>query len=99
VNSKGYELLRLMILKKISYLLLCLCFCWAGSCFGLEPKEVLVVANKDMEGSVDLARYYMEKRGIPKSHFLSLSLTLKMKRKVIETHMSKEIDNMYNTTR
>lgn len=28
-----------------------------------------------------------------------LTPTLKMKRKIIETHMSKEIDNMYNTTR
>ena len=34
------------------------------------------MANKDMEGSVDLARYYMQKRGIPESHLLSLSLTL-----------------------
>jgi uncharacterized protein (TIGR03790 family) len=65
----------LLMLKKISSLLLFLCFCWSGSCFGLEPKEVLVVANKDMEGSVDLAKYYMEKRGIPTSHLLSLSLT------------------------
>jgi len=65
----------LIMFKNISRLLLCLCFCWSGSCFGLEPKEVLVVANKNMEGSVDLAKYYMEKRGVPKSHLLSLSLT------------------------
>lgn len=78
MSSKGYELLKPMILKRISCLLLCLClcFCWTGSCFGLEPKEVLVVANKDMEGSVELASYYMDKRGIPKSHLLSLSLTI-----------------------
>ncbi|BHH85819.1 TIGR03790 family protein [Desulforhopalus sp. 52FAK] len=44
--------------------------------FGLEPSEVLVVANKDMAGSVDLAKYYMGKRGIPPSHLLSLSLSL-----------------------
>ena len=33
------------------------------------------MANKDMEGSVELAKYYMEKRGIPGAHLLSLSLT------------------------
>lgn len=65
----------MIMVKKISSLLLCLFFCWSGSCFGLEPKEVLVVANKDIEGSVELAKYYMEKRGIPELHLLSLSLT------------------------
>jgi uncharacterized protein (TIGR03790 family) len=43
--------------------------------FSLEPEEILVVANLKMEGSVALARYYMERRLIPESHFLPLSLT------------------------
>lgn len=43
--------------------------------FSLEPEEILVVANRKMEGSIDLAHYYMERRLIPKSHFLPLSLT------------------------
>jgi uncharacterized protein (TIGR03790 family) len=43
--------------------------------FSLEPEEILVVANRKMEGSVALARYYMEHRLIPQSHFLPLSLT------------------------
>ncbi|MGB3223409.1 MAG: TIGR03790 family protein [Desulforhopalus sp.] len=43
--------------------------------FSLEPDEILVVANPKMEGSVALARYYMEHRLIPQSHFLPLSLT------------------------
>ncbi len=43
--------------------------------FGLEPEEILVVANAKMEGSVALARYYMEQRLIPESHLLTLSLT------------------------
>jgi len=42
----------------------------------LDPGEVLVVANKDMASSVDLAKYYMEKRGIPSAQLLSLSLSL-----------------------
>ncbi|MFC1830688.1 TIGR03790 family protein [Thermodesulfobacteriota bacterium] len=49
---------------------------WAGQSYGLEQTEVLVVANKAMPGSVDIARYYMKRRNIPESHLLSLSLSL-----------------------
>ncbi len=45
----------------------------AGFC--LEPKEILVVANQNIEGSVEIAHFYMDQRSIPKSNFLSLSLT------------------------
>ena len=45
--------------------------------FGLEPAEVLVVANKKMTGSIDIAKYYMGKRSIPESHLLSVALSLK----------------------
>ncbi len=49
---------------------------WVRPCFSLEPEEILVVANQRMAGSVDLARYYMDRRSIPRANFLSLSLTL-----------------------
>ncbi|TKB06209.1 TIGR03790 family protein [Desulforhopalus sp. IMCC35007] len=49
--------------------------CWPYACFSLEPMEVLVVANTETRGSVDLARYYMKKRSIPASHLLVVSLT------------------------
>jgi hypothetical protein len=44
--------------------------------FCLAPEEILIVADRKMEGSVDLARFYMARRLIPKSNFFSLSLTL-----------------------
>ena len=44
--------------------------------FCLQPEEVLVIANQEMAGSVDLARYYMKKRKVPTENFLSLSLTV-----------------------
>jgi uncharacterized protein (TIGR03790 family) len=70
------------------------CSAIPGLC--LEPEEILVVANRRMEGSVKLAHYYMDRRLVPKSNFLSLSLTLKetmdreeydntLKKKVLET--------------
>jgi uncharacterized protein (TIGR03790 family) len=44
-------------------------------CQGLEPDEILVIANRHAAKSVDLAKYYLEKRGIPKSNLLMLGVT------------------------
>lgn len=71
-----FDPVRLFMLKRIALLLVWLLFGGSGSCFALGPEEVLVVANREMKGSVALARYYMEKRAIPASHLLTLSLTL-----------------------
>jgi uncharacterized protein (TIGR03790 family) len=38
----------------------------------LEPHEILVVANRNATGSEEIARYYMEERGIPAEQLLSL---------------------------
>ncbi len=59
----------------------------AQPCFSLEPEEILVVANRRMTGSIDLAHYYMERRSIPRANFLSLALTLS------ETMTREEYDN------
>ena len=45
------------------------------ACYGLEPHEVLVLANRNAKGSVTLAKYYMEQRNIPESHLLQLWVT------------------------
>ena len=41
----------------------------------LEPAEVLVVANADVEASVDLASYYMEQRDIPEKNLVLVHTT------------------------
>jgi uncharacterized protein (TIGR03790 family) len=46
-----------------------------GPVSALEPEEVAVVANRFVEGSDDLARYYMEKRGIPKENLIRIRTT------------------------
>jgi uncharacterized protein (TIGR03790 family) len=46
-----------------------------GQGFALEPEQILVLANKNAWGSVGLAKYYMEKRGIPKKNLLQLWVT------------------------
>jgi uncharacterized protein (TIGR03790 family) len=45
--------------------------------WALEPSEVAVVANSFVSDSVDLARYYMEKRGIPKENLIRIDTTIK----------------------
>ena len=44
-------------------------------CYGLEPGEILVIANRNAPKSVGLAKYYMEKRNIPDSNLLHLWVT------------------------
>lgn len=44
-------------------------------CWALEPHEILVLANKNAARSVGLAKYYMEKRGIPEDCLLQLWVT------------------------
>ena len=45
-------------------------FSWA-----LEPNEILVLANRNAAKSVALAKYYMERRGIPEKNLLPLRIT------------------------
>jgi len=43
--------------------------------WGLEPEQVLVLANRNASRSIGLAREYMERRGIPEDQLLALWLT------------------------
>lgn len=40
----------------------------------LEPKDVFVVANKNVPASRDVADHYLSKRGVPKDHLIVLDL-------------------------
>lgn len=63
----------MFILRPI-FLICCLLLSPTHS-LALEPEEVAVVANRFVEGSADLARYYMEKRGIPKENLIRIRTT------------------------
>ena len=67
--------------------------CFVLDCYAMLPEEILVIANTRMSGSVDIAQYYMEKRNIPKSHLLKLSLSLKetMSREEYDRKLKKPI--------
>ena len=46
----------------------------AGGVFALEPHEIVVITNRDIAESMQIARYYCEKRGVPKENILDLPL-------------------------
>ena len=48
-----------------------LCCATAGA---LEPGEILVIVNGDIEQSVQLGQYYCQRRNVPEKNILSLSL-------------------------
>ena len=60
-----------MVRANIGILLILIC---CGSVSALEPDEILVVANKDIAESVQIARYYCEQRGLPDRNILALPL-------------------------
>lgn len=66
MNPENYVSLLIVIL----FLVLPSLKSWA-----LTPDEVLVVANRNASGSVGLAQYYMEKRGILEDNLLKLRVT------------------------
>ena len=57
------------------FFLLLLLVLYPVTIYALEPYEVLVVANRFVPDSVDLARYYMEQRGIPKGNLVKITTT------------------------
>ena len=44
-------------------------------CMALEPREIVVIANKRVADSGALAQFYMKKRNIPKSNLLQLEIS------------------------
>ena len=59
----------------------------------LNAEEILVVANSNVAESIEIARYYMNKRAIPASHLLSVALTVNetMSRNEYDEILKKEV--------
>jgi uncharacterized protein (TIGR03790 family) len=64
-----------MIKLTVSFILSAAIFLAASTGWALQPHEILVIANKNAARSVGLAKYYMQRRGIPKDNLLQLWLT------------------------
>lgn len=61
-----------MRIKTITLILSILIHC--GEVLALEPGELLVIANKDVLESVQIARHYCARRGVPEENILALPL-------------------------
>ncbi|RLB78168.1 MAG: hypothetical protein DRH06_02250, partial [Deltaproteobacteria bacterium] len=48
---------------------------WSGSSYALQPDEILIIANQKVQSSIDLAKYYSEKRQIPQANLLTVNMT------------------------
>lgn len=46
----------------------------AGCCFALEPSQILLIANSDVNESVELAEYYCKARAVPVENILKIPL-------------------------
>ncbi|MDX2482024.1 MAG: TIGR03790 family protein [Desulfuromusa sp.] len=47
----------------------------AGTCFALQPDEVLLIANQNSSSSIELAKYYRDQRQIPTDNLLIVAMT------------------------
>jgi len=47
---------------------------FVSALFGLEPNEILLIANSNLPASVRIAGYYCKKRGVPPKNILALPL-------------------------
>ena len=63
--------------KNVGLIFLVLFSLFPVQAIALSPDEVLVIANRFVPESVDLARYYMDKRGIPKENLIKITTTEK----------------------
>jgi len=51
-----------------------LLFALTGGAFALQPQQILVIANADVNESVRLAEYYCQKRSVPPANILRIPL-------------------------
>jgi len=57
----------------------------------LEPEEILVIANSDSAASVQLARYYCQKRHVPVENILTVSLGIELKNTISRSDYEKRL--------
>jgi len=67
-----------MLIKKSIRILFAMLFVWpsffSAPCAALEASELLVVGNRNAWDSIDIAKIYMQKRGVPEKNLLKISV-------------------------
>ncbi len=63
-------------MKSLLIILIALfCFGRVGISFALQAEEILLIANQNLPASIELAKYYSEKRQIPEGNLLTVDMT------------------------
>jgi uncharacterized protein (TIGR03790 family) len=63
----------------------------AGRTCALEPDEILIIANKDIEESVSLAQYYSTQRGVRDKNIFALHLGASLKYAISRNDYEKQL--------
>jgi len=64
---------------KIIAMILLVAVSFSAAAPALSPDEILVIANSDIAASMQLARYYCQKRQVPAENMLAVSLGVELK--------------------
>ncbi|OQA00153.1 MAG: hypothetical protein BWY69_01850 [Planctomycetes bacterium ADurb.Bin401] len=57
-------------------------FAFVNSLFALEPSQILIIANQDVNDSLLIAEYYCQKRSVPKTNILNIPLGKTLKEQI-----------------
>jgi uncharacterized protein (TIGR03790 family) len=79
------------ILRQIIVGWFCACILCCTPLFALKSDEILVIANSDIEASVQLAQYYCEKRGVPADNILALPLGADLNDTIARDNFKKQL--------
>jgi uncharacterized protein (TIGR03790 family) len=77
------------MIRAHAVILLTLSYCEIAC--ALAPGEILVVANKDVAESMQIARYYCQRRGVPEKNLLALPLGASLKNAISRADYDREI--------
>lgn len=66
-------------------------FLSAGAVSALEPREILIIANKSIAESGRLARYYCQKRDVPQENILELPLGASLRDTISRNDYDKQL--------
>ena len=75
---------------RISSIILIISIC-VGRTYALEPDEILIIANNDIEESISLTRYYCSLRSVPDKNILALSLGASLKYMISRNDYEKQL--------
>ena len=85
----GHNTLMKTLFRTSTAILFVFIYCQTSS--ALEPNEILIIANKDISESIQVAQYYCEKRNVPAENILELSLGTSLKGNINRDQYEKQI--------